>query len=102
MKGQRLAWSHSEISGRRERRSCFFSRRSGHNKCCCRQKPLSKLAALEQVVEPADPIPAIAVRLEADAVLAALGLAVVRREQVDQIIAILHARGETDLARLVG
>src|SRR6266511_4902675 len=65
----------------------------------------SKIAALEQIVEPADPIPAIAVSLEADAMLAALaGAAVLAREQIDQELSLLAGKPgrELHLARLAG
>src|SRR5437660_537531 len=44
----------------------------------------SELGALEQIVETANAIPAIAVRLEDHAVPAFLGPAVIRSQQVDQ------------------
>jgi len=46
---------------------------------------LVDIAPLQQIIQPADPVPAIPVRLQHDSVLAALvGVAVVLREKVDQ------------------
>src|SRR5262249_55375408 len=62
------------------------------------------VGALEQIIEAADPVPAIAVRLEQDMVLSVLaGGAVVLGEQVDQPIVgpLAQADGKTGLTRPV-
>src|SRR5262245_32882618 len=61
------------------------------------------LAAAKQVVQPADPVPAIPVAFDHHAMAAAVvGTAVILGQEVDQQLAVLRLDpdGETDLARL--
>src|SRR5437763_398166 len=64
----------------------------------------SELGALEQIVEPADAVPAIAIRLEHDAVPSFLGFAVIGGQQIDQQIRVVSLQPDRkfDLARLAG